>query len=49
MMMKLDASDEMIECHGEQWIFVTILNGYKETMIDKYGPVMDIELMHIQR
>jgi hypothetical protein len=22
MMMKLDASDEMIECHGEQWIFV---------------------------
>ena len=25
--------------------FVTILNGYKETMMDKYVPVMDIQLM----
>ena len=32
--------NERMECHGQQWIFVAILNGYKKTMMDKYGPVM---------
>jgi hypothetical protein len=32
--------NERMECYGQQWIFVAILNGYKKTMMDKYGPVM---------
>jgi hypothetical protein len=34
MTMKLGASDEM------KWLNVMVSSGYKETMMDKYGPVM---------